>query len=56
LWKTRQVIADLQHLGRPIEGLWRFQCSVDRAQRLYPPVQVAQQAIDCFGDFSGYHS
>jgi hypothetical protein len=35
--KTRQVIADLQHLGRPIEGLWRFQCSVDRAQRLYPP-------------------
>jgi hypothetical protein len=19
-------------------------------------VQVAQQAIDCFGDFSGYHS
>ena len=45
-WKTEYAITILRQLGRPIEGLWQLRCGVARAQQLYSPVQVAQQAVD----------
>jgi hypothetical protein len=52
-WKTKYAITILRQFGRPIEGLWQLRRSLAGAQGLYPSVQVAQQVIDCVGDFSG---
>jgi hypothetical protein len=51
--KMVHTITNLGRLRRPSEGLRQFQCCVASTHGLYPQVQLAQQAVDCFGDFSG---